>query len=95
MDHAGGRTSLNASADGTDGWTDQGNRTQATFEDLVLVDGDSVRFWVQARDLVGRTAADSLLIHVDSSPPVIELADDLAVPSADDLGEMRYLRSLC
>ena len=35
-------------------------------------DGDSVRVWVKAYDVMGNTAVDSALVHVDSSPPVVE-----------------------
>ena len=35
-------------------------------------DGDSVRVWVRATDVMGNTKIDSVLVHVDSSPPVIQ-----------------------
>ena len=35
-------------------------------------DGDSIRVWVKAHDVMGNTAVDSVLVHVDSSPPVIQ-----------------------
>ena len=37
-----------------------------------LSDGDSVRLWFQAADYVDHTATDSVLFHVDSSPPLLE-----------------------
>ena len=37
-----------------------------------LLDGDSVRVWFQARDYVSHTAVDSVLFHVDSSPPELD-----------------------
>ena len=36
------------------------------------VDGDSIKFWVEGFDLMGNSAVDDLLVHVDSSYPVIE-----------------------
>ena len=45
--------------------------TQATY-DLNLVDGDSIRFWVEARDIAGHFVRDTVLVHADSSPPIIE-----------------------
>ena len=32
-------------------------------------DGDSIRFWIRAWDVLNNSAADSMLLHVDSSPP--------------------------
>lgn len=36
------------------------------------LDGDSIRIWVKAYDVLDNSATDSILVHVDSSPPVIE-----------------------
>ena len=59
-------------------------------------DGDSVRIWVQASDVMGNTAADYVLVHVDSSPPIIEDVwlerhgiGELAVHSFKDLSEAK------
>ena len=35
-------------------------------------DGDSVKFWVKAYDILNNTVTDDVLVHVDSSPPHIE-----------------------
>ena len=40
--------------------------------DIPRVDGDSLRVWVRATDVMGNTKTDSVLVHVDSSPPVIQ-----------------------
>ena len=41
----------------------------AQLETAQLEDGDSVRVWFQASDYVNHVAVDSVLFHVDSSPP--------------------------
>ncbi|XP_038051300.1 uncharacterized protein LOC119724354 isoform X2 [Patiria miniata] len=94
IDHSGGRTTITVSNDNSNNWSNEGTNTQETY-DLTLVDGDSIRFWVEARDLTGHFVRDSVLVHADSSPPVIEdfwLVRDgevnLAVHSSADLHEM-------
>ncbi|XP_038077172.1 uncharacterized protein LOC119745020 [Patiria miniata] len=77
IDHSGGRNPVNVSDDNSDNWSSEGTNTQANYN-LTLVDGDSIRFWVEARDLAGHFVRDSVLVHADSSPPVIE--DLLSVP---------------
>ena len=44
----------------------------AELETGELSDGDSVRIWFQAWDYVDHVAVDSVLFHVDSSPPELE-----------------------
>ena len=44
----------------------------ATLVTGELEDGDSVRVWFQASDYVGHVAVDSVLFHVDSSPPELD-----------------------
>ncbi|XP_038050879.1 uncharacterized protein LOC119724031 [Patiria miniata] len=94
IDHSGGRTTVNVSDDNSDHWSSEGVTTQATY-DVTLVDGDSIRFWVEARDLAGHFLRDSVLVHADASPPVIEdfwLVRDgevnVAVHNSEDLHEM-------
>ncbi|XP_038077171.1 uncharacterized protein LOC119745019 [Patiria miniata] len=77
IDHSGGRNAVNMSDDNSGNWSSEGTNTQASYN-LTLVDGDSIRFWVEARDLAGHFVRDSVLVHADSSPPVIE--DLLSVP---------------
>ena len=61
-------------------------------------DGDSVRVWVKAYDIIGNTVTDSVLVHIDSSPPVIEDVwlvrhgvGQLAVHHTKDLSEAKYV----
>lgn len=44
----------------------------AVVETGELSDGDSIRVWFQAWDYVDHSAVDSILFHVDSSPPQLE-----------------------
>ena len=60
-------------------------------------DGDSVRIYVKAVDVMGGAAVDSVLVHVDSSPPVIEAMGltrhghpTIAVHHSTDLSDMKY-----
>ncbi|XP_038050907.1 uncharacterized protein LOC119724059 [Patiria miniata] len=71
IDQSGGRTTVNVSDDNSDNWSNEATNTQATYN-LTLVDGDSIRFWVEARDLAGHFVRDSALVHADSSPPTIQ-----------------------
>ena len=95
IDHRGGRNIVIVSDDNSDNWSSEATNTQATY-DLALMDGDSIRFWVEARDLAGHFVRDNVLIHGDSSPPIIEdfwLARDgevnLAVHNSVNLHDMR------
>ena len=95
IDHRGGRSIVNASDDNADHWSNEESNTQATY-DLILVDGDSIRFWVEARDIAGHFVRDSVLVHADSSPPIIEdfwLVRDgtvnVAVHNSSDLHDLR------
>ena len=98
VDHEGGRTVANASDDRSDNWSDEGASTRATYR-LSLVDGDSVRFWVEARDIAGHSLRDSVLVHTDASPPVIEdfwLVRDgevnLALHNSEELQDITLVR---
>ncbi|XP_038050910.1 uncharacterized protein LOC119724061 [Patiria miniata] len=71
IDHSGGRTTVNVSDDNSDNWSNEATNTQATYN-LTLVDSDSIRFWVEARDIAGHFVRDSVLVHADSSPPTIQ-----------------------
>ncbi|XP_069122178.1 uncharacterized protein [Argopecten irradians] len=46
--------------------------TERTSINIPRQDGDSIRIWVRAFDAVNNNATDSILLHADSSPPVIE-----------------------
>ena len=56
--------------------------------DVPRADGDSVRVWVRATDVMGNTKTDSVLVHVDSSPPVIQ---DVRLDRHGDTTEPYYL----
>ena len=95
IDRRGGRDSVSVSDNNSNNWMKEGTATQATY-DLDLVDGQSVRFWVEARDIAGHFIRDNVLVHVDSSPPIIENfwlerdgEVDLAVHSTVELHDMR------
>ena len=51
-------------------WVDEAVNTGSMY-DINLIDGDSVRFWVRAKDIVNQTNEDEVLVHFDSSPPEI------------------------
>ncbi|CAH1783330.1 unnamed protein product, partial [Owenia fusiformis] len=94
-DHSGGRNITTMPEDNwnpTDNVLDQGQRL-----DIPREDGDTVRLWVRAIDVMGTYVNDSVCVHFDSSPPVIEdiwLVDNdreqLAVHNVRDLYEMRF-----
>ena len=63
--------------------------------DIPRSDGDSLRMYLKALDVVGHETVDSVLVHVDSSPPRITnigLTKDgqtlLAVHNSKDLFDM-------
>ena len=58
-------------------------------------DGDSVRIFIKAKDVLENDITDNIVVHVDSSPPeltIVGLAKDgvqgLAVHSAQELYDM-------
>ena len=53
--------------------------------DIPRVDGDSVRVWVRGTDVMGNTKTDSVLVHVSSSPPVIQYIQRGGTPSAEPI----------
>ncbi|KAI8509825.1 hypothetical protein Bbelb_122530 [Branchiostoma belcheri] len=78
-----------------------GNSVQEEAEgvdlDVTRVDGDSVRLWVKAFDVVGNSVQEEVLLHVDSSPPVVQNfwlnrhgVPALAVHHSSDLFTMRF-----
>ncbi|CAH1259452.1 Hypp2286 [Branchiostoma lanceolatum] len=63
--------------------------------DIVRQDGDTIRVWVRAFDVMGNVAEDSVIFHVDSSPPTVEDVSlsrhdvtGLAVHNSEDLFNM-------
>ena len=76
VDHMGGNSSLSVTPP-----TSFPNQTSDVGIESVNVsipveDGDSVRVWFRAQDFRFQYAVDDVLVHIDSSPPVIE---DLAL----------------
>eukprot|EP00058_Branchiostoma_floridae_P023089 XP_002608579.1 hypothetical protein BRAFLDRAFT_128816 [Branchiostoma floridae] len=69
VDHQGGR-SLTLTPGNWENVTD----VMAEGQDFEIPreDGNTVRFWVRAIDVMGDVAEDDVTIHVDSSPPVFE-----------------------
>ncbi|XP_078682372.1 uncharacterized protein LOC144916849 [Branchiostoma floridae x Branchiostoma belcheri] len=92
VDHQGGR-SLSSPPGNWQNVTDL--MLQRQSRDVPREDGDTVRFWVRAFDVMNNFADDYVTIHVDSSPPVIEDiflsrggVDTLAVHHSQDLFHM-------
>ncbi|XP_078661603.1 uncharacterized protein LOC144905733 [Branchiostoma floridae x Branchiostoma belcheri] len=90
-DHAGGTTLTQEPTS----WTSVNINTQRSFYQSKQ-DGDTVKIWVKARDIMGNELTDSVTAHVDSSPPVIEnmwLASgdetNIVVHNSVDLYEMQ------
>ena len=57
-----------------------------------------MRVWVKAHDVIGNTVTESVVVHVDASPPVIEDVwlvrhgvAQLAVHHTKDLSETRLV----
>ncbi|XP_078682400.1 uncharacterized protein LOC144916876 [Branchiostoma floridae x Branchiostoma belcheri] len=95
VDHQGGR-SLSSPPGNWQNVTDMTIQRQS--RDVPREDGDTVRFWVRAYDVMNNFADNYVTIHVDSSPPVIEDiflsrggVDTLAVHHSQDLFEMTDL----
>lgn len=91
-DHAGG-SSFPASPSTFDIYMDLHAQTQTIA--AALADGDTFKFWIQAYDIIGVFKEESVLIHADSSGPLIEdlwltREDrlDLAVHNVLELNEM-------
>ncbi|XP_078701246.1 uncharacterized protein LOC144927586 [Branchiostoma floridae x Branchiostoma belcheri] len=67
-DHAGGSTMTTAPSSG---WSAGDLNTQFSST-ASKVDGDTVKLWVKASDIMGNEITDSITAHIDSSAPVIE-----------------------
>ncbi|XP_078575733.1 uncharacterized protein LOC144861637 [Branchiostoma floridae x Branchiostoma japonicum] len=94
VDHAGGRNITIPS----DTWTAVPDVTAEGVDlDIPRVDGDSVRLWLRAYDIVDNFVQEEVLLHVDSSPPVVQNfwlnrygVPALAVHHSSDLYTMRF-----
>ena len=60
-------------------------QSEQILMDIPREDGDSVRVWVRATDVMGNTKTDSVLVHVDSSPPVIQHVQLRTTPSEESV----------
>ncbi|CAH1259274.1 ADGRL2 [Branchiostoma lanceolatum] len=97
VDHLGGR-SLGSPPGNWENVTNLMSQRQS--RDIPRQDGNTIRFWVRAFDVMGNYADDSVTIHVDSSPPVIEDIflsrggiDTLAVHHTQELYKMTVVFS--
>ncbi|XP_078696223.1 uncharacterized protein LOC144924666 [Branchiostoma floridae x Branchiostoma belcheri] len=92
VDHQGGRTSTVPPGN----WEDVTDvMTEEHDLDIAREDGDTVRVWIRAIDVMGNIAVENVTIHVDSSPPILEDISlsrhgvtNLAVHHSEDLFEM-------
>ncbi|XP_072033178.1 uncharacterized protein [Amphiura filiformis] len=72
VDHNGGSTIMNPRITNTNVWQSE-NITVNQSYNIGVTDGDSIRFWIEARNIIGNNdISDSVLVHVDSSPPRLE-----------------------
>ncbi|XP_046581225.1 uncharacterized protein LOC124288740 [Haliotis rubra] len=69
VDHQGGSSITSPPADNL--FTSQGLNQSQTITPS-LVDGDTVRFWIRAYDIVLEMKEENATVHIDTSPPVIE-----------------------
>ncbi|KAI8485722.1 hypothetical protein Bbelb_365560, partial [Branchiostoma belcheri] len=91
VDNQGGET-LSPS-----GWTDVDDLHSGVQSVMVSRDdGNTVKVWIKAIDIVGNEKTDVVTVHIDSSPPVItdlwlekDGEPDLAVHHLQELWEMR------
>ncbi|XP_035698716.1 uncharacterized protein LOC118431582 [Branchiostoma floridae] len=69
VDHAGGRSITTP----PNTWTTVPDVMAERVDlDIPREDGDSVRLWLQAYDVMGNFVQEDVLLHVDSSPPVVQ-----------------------
>lgn len=63
---------------------------------ISLDDGNSVRIWIRATDVMNNTAVDRVLVHVDSTPAHIGdvglMRDGESVPPMISLVELQHIR---
>ncbi|XP_066299084.1 uncharacterized protein [Branchiostoma lanceolatum] len=94
VDHAGGRNITTP----PNTWTMVADVTPQRVDlDITRVDGDSVRLWLRAYDILDNFVQEKVLLHVDSSPPVVQNfwlnrhgVPALAVQHSSDLYTMRF-----
>ena len=55
----------------TTGWIELNPMKEEITTEKQLVDGDRLRVWVRATDVVGNTRTDSTFMQIDGSPPTV------------------------
>ncbi len=95
VDQRGGNIPTDPSISNTDLWQSRSLNVNHTFS-ISVVDGASIRFWIEARDIMNLRTVDSVQVHVDTSPPRIEQMwlqrngeIELAVHNTNNLRDMR------
>ncbi|KAI0212815.1 hypothetical protein LSAT2_002263 [Lamellibrachia satsuma] len=69
LDHQGGRTITTAPSS----WKLVPNFKNETIKlDIPRVDADSIRIWIRAYDAMNNTKVDTVLVHVDCTPPIVQ-----------------------
>ncbi|XP_070571273.1 uncharacterized protein [Ptychodera flava] len=67
-DHQGGRSIVTPPGN----WLDVDDTLiEGQAFDIPRIDGDSIRIWVRASDVMGNENRDDVLLHIDSSPPLL------------------------
>ena len=73
VDHEGGRSFQDIP---TTGWT---NVTNISNEFQIInakrSNGDTVKIWVRAKDIMGNVRNDFTVVHIDTSPPIISTSN--------------------
>ncbi|XP_046581226.1 uncharacterized protein LOC124288741 [Haliotis rubra] len=69
VDHQGGSSITSPPADNL--FTSQGLNQSETITHRLL-DGDTVRFWVRAYDIMLDMTEEHVTVHIDTSPPIME-----------------------
>ncbi|XP_070570801.1 uncharacterized protein [Ptychodera flava] len=69
LDHQGGRSIM--TPPGT--WRDVDDiMVERQMFDISRIVGDSIRIWVRASDVMGNANTDEILVHIDSTPPLLQ-----------------------
>ena len=80
----------------TSGWQVLNPLKEESSVEIALVDGNSLRVWVRAIDIMGNNKTDSTYVQIDGSVPFISSANnsdhglELNVPSGEYKHSTRY-----
>eukprot|EP00058_Branchiostoma_floridae_P003028 XP_002588516.1 hypothetical protein BRAFLDRAFT_79471 [Branchiostoma floridae] len=92
VDHEGGRSLTGPPGN----WANVTDMVEQQALDIPRQDGDTIRVWIRAYDVMGNVAEDNVTVHVDSSPPTVEDVSlshheitGLAVHNSEDLFDMK------